>query len=113
MLIICSNKRINFELYFQLGEALQSPYAGLVRLETVLNKETQRKKRLFSDRAPRKKCPYSELFWSVFSRIRTEYGYSISLRIHSECGKIRTKITPNKDTFYAVYSMSNKYDVGL
>ena len=21
-----------------------------------------------------KKCPYSELFWSVFSRIRTEYG---------------------------------------
>ena len=23
----------------------------------------------------RKKCPYSELFWFVFSRIRTEYGY--------------------------------------
>ena len=22
----------------------------------------------------RKKCPYSELFWSTFSRIRTEYG---------------------------------------
>ena len=22
----------------------------------------------------RKKCPYSELFWSVFSRIRTKYG---------------------------------------
>ena len=22
----------------------------------------------------RKKCPYSELFWSIFSRIRTEYG---------------------------------------
>ena len=22
----------------------------------------------------RKWCPYSELFWSVFSRIRTEYG---------------------------------------
>ena len=21
------------------------------------------------------KCPYSELFWSVFSRIRTEYGH--------------------------------------
>ena len=21
-----------------------------------------------------KKCPYSELFWSAFSRIRTEYG---------------------------------------
>ena len=22
----------------------------------------------------REKCPYAELFWSVFSRIRTEYG---------------------------------------
>ena len=29
------------------------------------------------------KCPYSESFWSVFSRIR------------SECGKIRTKTTLN------------------
>ena len=24
--------------------------------------------------SPREKCPYSGLFWSVFSRIRTEYG---------------------------------------
>ena len=22
----------------------------------------------------RRKCPYSEIFWSTFSRIRTEYG---------------------------------------
>ena len=36
------------------------------------------------------KCPYSELFWTVFSRIRTEYG------------KIRTGITANTDTFNAV-----------
>ena len=28
--------------------------------------------------------------------------YSVSLRIQSECGKIRTRLTPNKDTFYAV-----------
>ena len=28
--------------------------------------------------------------------------YSISLRIQSKCGKIRTRITLNKDTFYAV-----------
>ena len=33
--------------------------------------------------APRKKFSYSDLFWF-------------------ECGKIRTRITPNKDTFYAV-----------
>ena len=29
-------------------------------------------------------------------------SYSVSLRIQSECGKIRTRITPNKDTFHAV-----------
>ena len=59
---------------------------------------------------------YGVFFWSVFSRIRTEYGqiwkmskygvlsgpyfpvfglntkrYSVSLRIQSECGKIRTR----------------------
>ena len=38
----------------------------------------------------REKWPYSELFWSVFFRIRTEYG------------EIRTRITPNTDTFYTV-----------
>ena len=25
------------------------------------------------------KCPYSELLWSVFSRIQTEYGYSVRM----------------------------------
>ena len=63
--------------------------------------------------ALREKCPYSELFWSAFSRIWTEYGeilhvfeygeiLPLSPRIQSECGKIRTRITPNTDTFYAV-----------
>ena len=28
--------------------------------------------------------------------------YSVSLRIQSECGKMRTRITPNTDTVYAV-----------
>ena len=44
-----------------------------------------------------KKCPYSKLFWSAFSWIRTESG------IQSEYVKMRTRITPNKDTFHAVY----------
>ena len=39
-------------------------------------------------------------FWSVFSRNRIEY--SVSLRIESECGKIRTRKTPNTDTIYTV-----------
>ena len=34
-------------------------------------------------------------------RLNTE-KYSVSLRIHPECGKIRTKETPNTDAFYAV-----------
>ena len=48
----------------------------------------------------REKCPYSEIFWSVFSRIQTEYGEI--LHIQSECGKIWSRKTPNKSTFYAV-----------
>ena len=62
--------------------------------------------RLFSLQLPslREKCPYSELFWSAFSRIRTEY--SVSLRIQSECGKIWTRISPNTDTFYTVHIIS-------
>ena len=38
----------------------------------------------------REKHRHSELFWSVFSHIQ------------SECGKIQTRITPNRDTFCAV-----------
>ena len=40
----------------------------------------------------RKKYLYLELFWSAYSSIRTEYG------------KMRTRITPNTDTFRGVYS---------
>ena len=42
-----------------------------------------------------------QVFLPVFSRIRTEYG-EISLRIQSECGKIRARKAPNRDAFYAV-----------
>ena len=42
-------------------------------------------------------------FWSVFSCIRTKYReIVVSLRIQSECGKRRTRKTPNTDTFHAV-----------
>ena len=40
----------------------------------------------------RKNCPNTEYFWSVFSRIRTEYGNCIvNLLIQSEYGKIQTR----------------------
>ena len=53
----------------------------------------------------REKCPYSEFFWFLFYRIRKEYREikSTSLPIQSECKKIRTKKTPNADSFHAVY----------
>ena len=47
--------------------------------------------RLITRLPPREKCPYSELFWSVFSRIRTEYGeilrmspYSVRMRENTD-----------------------------
>ena len=48
-----------------------------------------------------KKCPYSELFWSAFSHIRTEYG---EIRMWKNTEKMRTRITPNTDTLRSVNS---------
>ena len=44
-----------------------------------------------------KKCPYSELYWSAFSRIRTEYG-----EIYRITRNNWTRITPDTNTFHAV-----------
>ena len=51
------------------------------------------------------------VFWVILDRIfphsdwiRRDTPYSVSLRIQSECGKMRTRITPNTDTFYEVVS---------
>ena len=41
--------------------------------------------------SPRKKWPYSKLFWSACPRIQ------------SECGKMWTRITPNTNSFHIVY----------
>ena len=54
-------------------------------------------------RTLREKCPYSEFFWSVFSRIWTEYGGIFRISLYSaQMRKIRTRKFPNIDTFYAV-----------
>ena len=47
----------------------------------------------------REMSPYSELFRSVF--LNTQYLYIFSLNA-GKYGKMRTKITPNTDTFYLV-----------
>ena len=43
---------------------------------------------------------YSGPHFSAFELNTERYG--VSVRIQSECGKMRTRITPNTDTFYAV-----------
>ena len=99
-------------------DSLQTKHKNISRYQTTnllkndssiwfLQKENKRVKlnlhlnlQKLESQLPRKKCSYSELFWSAFSRIRTEYG--VSLRFQSECRKMQTKITPNADTFYVV-----------
>ena len=45
---------------------------------------------------------YSGLYFPAFGLNTERYG--VSLRIQSEYGKARTRITPNTDTFHAVIS---------
>ena len=42
--------------------------------------------------------------------IDTPYRYFVSLRIQSECGKIRTRKTPNTDTFQAVFRPATLFE---
>ena len=47
---------------------------------------------------------YSVPYFPAFGMHTKRYG--VYLSIQSECGKIRTRITPNTDTFHAVSSVS-------
>ena len=56
------------------------------------------------------KCPYSEFFWLVFSRIRTEYREIP--RISSDLVRLRENTdqkTPNTDTFQAKYGRKKSW----
>ena len=48
---------------------------------------------------------------SIFKDISLYFKLTciVSLRIQSECGKIRTRKTPNTDTFHAVINETNSY----
>ena len=52
-----------------------------------------KKKQLNKYYSLRENCPYLKLFWSV------------SIRILSKYGKMRTRIAPNMNTFYAVTTL--------
>ena len=60
-------------------------------------------------RAPRKKCPiwsYSGLYFPAFGLNTKKYG--VSLRIRSECGKMRTRINPHTNTSHTVVKVRVK-----
>ena len=67
--------------------------------------------------ALREKCPYLELLWFAFSRIRTEYGEIRSVSLCSvqmrENADQNNSITLNTDTFYAVISTHNYFTLLL
>ena len=53
-------------------------------------------------------CVKSVRIWGYFGQHSPAFGenterYGVSLHIQSKCGKIQTRITPNTDTFHAVY----------
>ena len=50
---------------------------------------------------------YSGPYFTAFGLNTERYG--VSLRIQSNCGKIRTRINPNTDTFYAVVMAMLKF----
>ena len=57
-------------------------------------------------------CVKSVHIWSYFDPHFHAFGlmqYSASLRIQSECCKMRTRITPNTETFYAVIKTCSFY----
>ena len=55
-------------------------------------------------------CVKTVRIWSFFGLYFPAFGlnterYGVSLLIHSKCGKIRTRKTPNTDAFHAVHSV--------
>ena len=54
---------------------------------------------------------YSGPYFSAFGLNTVRCG--VSFRIQSEHGKIRTRVTPNTDTFYTVYSMARMIRTNL
>ena len=57
---------------------------GLIKTLRIFTKSS--KKIFFGPPTLREKCMYSELFWSAFSRIRTEYGEMRSILVFSPNG---------------------------
>ena len=52
---------------------------------------------------------YSGSYFLAFGLDKERYG--VSLRIQSECGKLRTRLTPNTDTLYTMIARLEKINI--
>ena len=60
---------------------------------------------LATEIAPHKKCLFSEFFWSLLLRIRTEYGEILCISPYSnQMWENMDQKNPKTDTFHAVLS---------
>ena len=73
-----SGKTVKTLVFKKVRETLENPDSFLVNLL-----EWRKSQRVFSTSSLGKKCPDSEFFWSVFSRIRIEYGEMRSISPYS------------------------------
>ena len=58
----------------------------------------------------REKCPYSELFWSLFSRIWTEYGDT--LRISPYSVRMRENMDQNNSEYAVLFLITYNIQLG-
>ena len=75
------------------------------------------KKFIFLSYSLREKCPYSELFSSAFSRIRTKYGeilrispYSIQMRGNTDQNNSEHGHFSRSDSLFYSFSLSKRSD---
>ena len=112
-------RQIRIRSTFPIFSTIFSPYFTVLQLNAGLRKSpknlnihseygNKELKRTVS-RLVSRKSPYLELFWSVFSRIWTEYGeiHSISHSISLYSIKIRENMDQNKSK-YGHFSRSAK-----
>ena len=89
-------------MFDHVGKWLEKKAKANFKIHDVINWETNKYKIHIL-------CVQSVRIWSYsgphFPAFELNMDrYSVSLRIQSECRKMRTRITPNTDTFHAVIS---------
>ena len=93
-----------------VGKTKSNPFNKTIRRNIQTNKKTLQ--HMFADTIPgidshlhcAKSVRIRRFFGPNYSAVRLNMEiYSVNLQIQSECGKMRTRKTPNMDTFYAMF----------